>query len=266
MIGKHESSSTKSHPMYLKLKQKKGYLVALNVYGFLPKQSLSLRIHWCNEKTHQVRDSILNDLSPFYFSLEFWNNCYGGRLLDKGRLLERASNTNIVAIEAFFKQETFFWEGGGGGGGGQLYNLRYVKISYINVPHHCCTWQLLKMYVLPKIVQKLQITYSRATSIKHLFITDNFRTKFSQFFPWKDKKDSIYKRTKDQEGGDYQKSQDSNRLERSSWKWNLLFGRVFTKHPMEAPRVSTYTFSSRFRFLLDVTRAFSAHAVDLWQV
>ena len=41
---------------------------------------------------------------------------------------------------------------------------------------------------------------------------------------------------------------------------------------MEAPRVYTYTFSSRFRFLLgvgrfaSVPRAFSAHAVDLWQV
>ena len=41
---------------------------------------------------------------------------------------------------------------------------------------------------------------------------------------------------------------------------------------MEAPRVSTYASSSRFRFLLDVARfasvprAFSANAVDLWQV
>ena len=87
--------------------------------------------------------------------------------------------------------------------------------------------------------KKLQITYSRTTSIKHLFITDNFRTKFSQFFLWKDKKDSIYKRTKDQEGGDYQKSQDSNRLERSSWKWNLLFGRVFTKHPGQWRRLES---------------------------
>ena len=184
MIGKHESSSTKSHPMYLKLKQKKGYLVALNVYGFLPKQSLSLRIHWCNEKTHQVRDSILNDLSPFYFSLEFWNNCYGGRLLDKGRLLERASNTNIVAIEAFFRQETFFWEGGGGGGG-QLYNLRYVKISYIIVPHQCCTWQLLKMYVLPKIVKKtanyIQSNHLNKTPLYHR----QFSNKILTIFPLK---------------------------------------------------------------------------------
>ena len=70
----------------------------------------------------------------------------------------------------------------------------------------------------------LQITYSRITSIKYLFITDNFLIKFSQFFLWKDKKDSIYKRTKDQEGGDYQKSQDSTRLERSSWKWNYFLG------------------------------------------
>ena len=145
--------------------------------------SLSLRIHWCNEKTHQVRDSILNDLSPFYFSLEFWNNCHGGRLLDKGRLLVRASNTNIVAIEAFFRQETFFWEGGGGGG--QLYNLRYVKISYINVPHHCCTWQLLKMYVLPKIVKKtvnyIQSNHPNKTPLYHR----QFSNKILTIFPLK---------------------------------------------------------------------------------
>ena len=182
-------------------------------------------------------------------------------------------NTQQSDKGRFLDERRFSERGGGGGEGGQLFNLRYVKISYIKVPRRSCTWQLLKMYVLPKIVKKkLQITYSRTTSIKHLFITDNFRTKFSQFFLWKYKKDSIYKRTKDQEGSDYQKSQDSNRLERSPWKWNLLLGRVFAKHPMEAPRVSTYTFSTRFRFLLDVgrfasvLRAFSANTVDLWQV
>ena len=74
----------------------------------------------------------------------------------------------------------------GGGEGGQLFNLRYVKISYIKVPRRSCTWQLLKMYVLPKIVKKKTANYIQSNHLnKTPLYHGQFSNKILTIFPLK---------------------------------------------------------------------------------
>ena len=81
------------------------------------RRSGSLCCHWtrCNAQFlfDEIRKWINEWFSFFLLTPSIWSNCYGGRLLGRGRLLERCVwyKTNIVKA-VFIRQEAFtIWEG-----------------------------------------------------------------------------------------------------------------------------------------------------------